>query len=141
MVHSLSLRRIQSRIYAALRRRVFDGQDTLIGHDVWIGHEAVVLPGVTVGNGAIIGARSVVSRDVPPFSVVAGNPARVVRQRFPDAVVDLLQQLSWWERNPDEIREMLPVLASADVGALRELSHAACAEFAPQLHPDDQKSQ
>lgn len=97
------------------------GRDTVIGHDVWIGHDAVILPGVKVGNGAIIGARSVVSGAVPPYTVVAGNPARVVRKRFSQEVVELLETLAWWHRDPDEIRKILPVLASANAGALREL--------------------
>ncbi|MGC9371639.1 MAG: CatB-related O-acetyltransferase [Paracoccaceae bacterium] len=94
------------------------GGDTVIGHDVWIGHGAMVLPGVTVGNGAIIGAGAVVARDVPPYAVVTGNPARVVRQRFSPATVALLQGLRWWDLPLDEIEALLPVLASADEAAL-----------------------
>lgn len=94
------------------------GSDTVIGHDVWIGTDAMILPGVTLGDGVIVGARAVVSRDVPSWSVVAGNPARVVRRRFPDAVCALLDRLAWWDLPQDEIRALLPVLASADVAAL-----------------------
>ena len=92
--------------------------DTVVGHDVWIGTEAMILPGVTLGDGVIVGARAVVSRDVPSWSVVAGNPARVVRRRFPEEVCALLDRLAWWDLPVEEIREILPVLASADVPAL-----------------------
>ena len=68
-----------------------------IGHDVWIGHGAFIRPVVTIGNGAVVGARAVVTRDVPPYAVVVGNPARVKRMRFPDAVIDRLEQLQWWQ--------------------------------------------
>ncbi len=96
------------------------GADTVIGHDVWIGHGAMILPGVTVGNGVIIGAGAVVSRDVPAYAVVVGNPARVVRQRFPDKVIELLQILRWWDLELPEIRALMPTLTSADAGALAE---------------------
>lgn len=67
-----------------------------IGHGVWIGDSVIVLPGVTIGNGAVIGAGSVVTRSVPPYSVAAGNPARVLRSRFPEEVVALLEGVEWW---------------------------------------------
>ncbi len=92
--------------------------DTVIGHDVWIGQEAKVMPGVTIGNGAVIGAGAVVARDVPAWSIVVGNPGRVLRQRFPDPVIALLDRLAWWDLPLDEIRNLVPVLASGDVPAL-----------------------
>lgn len=96
------------------------GRDTVIGNDVWIGTDGMILPGVTLGDGVIVGARAVVAKDVPSWSVVAGNPGRVVRRRFPDRVCALLDRLAWWDLPQDEIRAILPVLASADVGALAE---------------------
>lgn len=96
------------------------GRDTTIGNDVWIGTDAMILPGVTLGDGVIVGARAVVAHDVPSWSVVAGNPARVVRRRFPDKVCDLLDRLAWWDLPIDRIREILPVLASADTAALEQ---------------------
>ncbi|MGH1370260.1 MAG: CatB-related O-acetyltransferase [Maritimibacter sp.] len=94
------------------------GRDTVIGHDVWIGHEARVMPGVSIGNGVIIGTGAVVTRDVPDWSVVVGNPARVVRRRFAPSVCEKLDQLAWWHRDVEEIRALVPVLASQDEAAL-----------------------
>lgn len=95
------------------------GGDTRIGHDVWIGHNAMILPGVSLGNGVIVGAGSVVTRDVPDWCVVAGNPARVIRRRFSDGVCALLDRLAWWDRPLEEVRDLLPVLASHDEDRLR----------------------
>ncbi len=92
--------------------------DTTIGHDVWIGHGALVLPGVTIGSGAIIGAGAVVARDVPPYAIVAGNPARMIRHRFSDADIACLLALSWWDWDLNRIRAALPALLAADVAAL-----------------------
>jgi virginiamycin A acetyltransferase len=74
--------------------------DTVVGHDVWLGYEALVLPGVTIGHGSVVAAASVVAADVPPYTVVAGNPARVVRRRFDDADVDRLLRAAWWHWPP-----------------------------------------
>jgi virginiamycin A acetyltransferase len=71
--------------------------DTVVGSDVWIGHEATVMPGVSIGDGAIVGARSVVAKDVPPYGFVAGNPARLLRRRFDDADVRRLLSAAWWD--------------------------------------------
>jgi virginiamycin A acetyltransferase len=93
--------------------------DTVVGNDVWVGYEALVLPGVRVGDGAVVGARAVVSRDVPPYAVVAGNPARVVRRRFPDAVVEDLLAIRWWDWPVEKITSNLEAIVGADVAALR----------------------
>ncbi|PSW16156.1 acetyltransferase [Photobacterium rosenbergii] len=80
----------------------------VIGHDVWIGHGAIVLPGVTIGNGSIVGAGSVVTKDVPPWSIVVGNPARVLRPRFEDPGMGArLEALAWWDWEEDKIRDNL----------------------------------
>ena len=92
--------------------------DTVIGPDVWIGAEAWILPGVTVGAGAIVAARSVVGRDVPPYAVVAGNPARVVRERLDAGTVERLLAVAWWDWAPERIAGALGAIRGADVAAL-----------------------
>ncbi|PTW48410.1 type B chloramphenicol O-acetyltransferase [Rhodovulum kholense] len=92
--------------------------DTVIGNDVWIGAEAVVLPGLTIGDGAVIGTRAVVTRDVAPYAVVAGNPARTLRKRFEDRIVGLLQEMRWWDWSEDQLRDAMPMLTSGDVEGL-----------------------
>lgn len=79
-----------------------------LGHDVWIGHGAVVLPGVTIGTGAAVGANAVVSRDVPPFAIVAGVPARILRFRFEEAVQAALLKLAWWDWDHATLAARLP---------------------------------
>jgi len=74
-----------------------------IGHDVWIGHGAIILPSVSIGNGAVIGAGSVVTDNVSHYSVAVGNPARIIKKRFDDEIIDLLSQWSWWNLEPDEL--------------------------------------
>lgn len=71
--------------------------DTVVGHDVWFGYQATVMPGVTIGDGAIVAAAAVVTADVPAYTIVGGNPARVVRQRFDDADIDALRRAAWWD--------------------------------------------
>jgi phosphonate metabolism protein (transferase hexapeptide repeat family) len=78
-----------------------------IGHDVWIGHGAIVLPGRSIGTGAVIGAGSVVTKDIPAYAIAVGNPARVVRQRFPDEVAVGMQALAWWNWTHEKLRVAL----------------------------------
>lgn len=80
----------------------------VIGHDVWIGHGAIVLPGRQIGTGAVIAAGAVVTRDVPPYAIVAGNPARPIRQRFPDSITERLQRLQWWDWSHARLQRALP---------------------------------
>jgi phosphonate metabolism protein (transferase hexapeptide repeat family) len=80
----------------------------IVGHDVWIGHGAIVLPGRRVGTGAVVAAGAVVTKDVDPYAIVAGNPARVIRQRFPAAVAAGLQRLAWWDWGHARLRAALP---------------------------------
>lgn len=92
--------------------------DTVIGNDIWIGTQAVILPGVQIGDGAIIAAHAVVSRDVPPYTVVAGNPARPVRQRFDETTVSRLLAVSWWDWSVDKISRNLDAIRGADIESL-----------------------
>lgn len=93
-----------------------------IGNDVWIGTEALILSGVTVGNGAVIAARSVVSRDVPPYAIVAGNPARVVKYRFDAPVIARLLVLQWWNWDEARIEKAMAHILSPDVVAFLALA-------------------
>ncbi|MEP0521157.1 MAG: CatB-related O-acetyltransferase [Hyphomicrobiales bacterium] len=94
--------------------------DTIVGNDVWIGREAMILPGVNIADGAIIGARSVVTRDVPPFAIVAGNPARIVRQRFEQPIIDRLQKIAWWNWDAQKITFNLDAIGGLDLDALEQ---------------------
>lgn len=82
--------------------------DIVIGNDVWIGFEAVIMAGVHIGNGAIIGARAVVTKDVAPYTIVGGVPARAIRKRFDDATISRLESLRWWDWPKERIRRELP---------------------------------
>jgi virginiamycin A acetyltransferase len=86
---------------------------------VWIGARAIVLPGVTIGDGAIIGANSVVGSDVAPYTVVAGNPAKALRKRFDDALIDLLLRFKWWDKSIEEIQSLIPILTCSDLEKVR----------------------
>jgi len=94
--------------------------DVVVGHDVWIGMNALLLSGVTIGNGAIIAAGSVVTRDVAPYSIVAGVPARLVRFRFDPATIEALEKIAWWDWPLPKIEEALPLLMSSDLKAFVE---------------------
>lgn len=104
------------------REEVARRGDTVVGDDVWLGFEARVLPGVTIGHGAIVGACAVVSRDVPPYAVVAGNPAQVVRMRFAPEVVARLLELAWWDWPIEQILAALPAIEAGDVAALERFA-------------------
>ena len=93
--------------------------DTVIGSDVWIGQNAVILPGVHIGDGAIIGANSVVGSDVAPYTVVVGNPARALRKRFDDELIDLLLRFRWWDQSIEEINRLIPILTCSDLEKVR----------------------
>lgn len=93
--------------------------DTVIGNDVWIGQNATIMPGVHIGDGAIIGANSLVSKDVEPYTIVAGNPIRVIRKRFDDELIDLLERFKWWDKSIEEINNLIPILTNGDLEKVR----------------------
>lgn len=89
--------------------------DVEIGNDVWIGQEAVILSGVKIGDGAVVGVRAVVTANVPPYAVVAGNPARVLKKRFDDMTIQRLLNSKWWNWPESKIEKMLPMLLNHDI--------------------------
>lgn len=93
--------------------------DTVIGSDVWIGQNAVILPGVHIGDGAIIGANSVVGCDVAPYTIVIGNPSKVLRKRFDDELIELLMRFKWWNKSINEINNLIPMLTCSDLEMVR----------------------
>ena len=94
--------------------------DTVIGNDVWIGQNAVILPGVHIGDGAIIGANSVVGSNVDPYTIVAGNQARVIRKRFNDKLIQTMEELKWWDLSIEEINDLIPTLTSSNLEKVTE---------------------
>ena len=99
--------------------RAWDNKgDIVVGNDVWIGYEAVILAGVTIGDGAVIGARAVVTKDVPPYTIVGGVPAKPIRRRFGSDTVQALLELRWWDWPPERIAANLEALQSGDIKRL-----------------------
>ena len=94
--------------------------DTIIGNDVWIGQNATILPGVHIGDGAIIGANSVVGSNVDPYTIVAGNPAKPIRKRFDDELINIMEKLKWWDKSIEEINSLIPLLTSGDLVRVKE---------------------
>ncbi|MBK7871233.1 MAG: CatB-related O-acetyltransferase [Saprospiraceae bacterium] len=92
--------------------------DTIIGNDVWLGHKAVVMPGVTIGDGAIVAAHAVVTKDVAPYAIVGGNPAKVLRMRFSEAQIEQLLAIRWWDWEVEKITRNVHLLTANDLEAL-----------------------
>ncbi|MEM9507592.1 MAG: Vat family streptogramin A O-acetyltransferase [Cyanobacteria bacterium P01_E01_bin.35] len=93
--------------------------NTVIGNDVWIGYEATIMPGVTIGDGAIIAAKSVVTKEVFPYTIIGGNPAKMIRQRFDDETIQALLEIAWWNWSIDKITQNLEKIVAADLEALK----------------------
>ena len=93
--------------------------DTVVGNDVWIGYDALVMPGVKIGNGAIVAARAVVVKDVPAYAVVGGNPAKVLKSRFPPETVAALERIAWWNWPVEKVTRHLQAIVTADLAALQ----------------------
>lgn len=94
--------------------------NTVIGNDVWIGSEAVIMPGVKVGDGAVIGTRALVTRDVEPYAIVGGNPARNIRLRFDERLIAMLLEMQWWNWPDEQLHQVMPLLTSGDIETLYE---------------------
>ena len=93
--------------------------DIVIGNDVWIGYEAVIMAGVTIGDGAVIGARAVVTKDVPPYTIVGGVPAKPIRRRFPEDVISDLLKIRWWDWPEEKIQMNIQAIQSGQIGMLK----------------------
>lgn len=105
--------------------------DVTIGSDVWLGSGCLILSGVAIGHGAVVGARAVVARDVPPYAVVAGNPARLVRRRFDPETVAALVETAWWDLPREVVARLVPLLQSGQTAALVAAARAARSVAAP----------
>lgn len=95
--------------------------NTVIGNDVWIGQNAVILPGVHIGDGAIIGTNSVVGSDIDPYTIVVGNPAKPLRKRFDAELIELLLRFKWWDKSIDEINELIPFLTCSELDKVKDI--------------------
>lgn len=100
---------------ASIKQNQYTNGNVIIGNDVWIGYGAIIMSGVKIGDGAVIGAASIVTRDVDAYSIVAGNPAKFIRFRFTDDQIAALEQISWWNWSHDRIKDALPLLLSEDI--------------------------
>ena len=94
--------------------------DTIVGNDAWIGQNVTVMPGVKIGDGAIIGANSTVAKNVDPYTIVAGTPAKFIRKRFDDELIDLLEKVKWWDLKLEKIQKMIPILNDSDLDFVKE---------------------
>ena len=95
--------------------------DTVVGNDVWIGQNVTILPGVHIGDGAIIGANSVVSKDIPAYAIAAGNPCRVKKTRFSEREIEILEEVKWWDWNIEKIEANHKIIDSSNVEALKDI--------------------
>ena len=96
--------------------------DTIVGNDVWLGYQSTIMPGIKIGDGAIIAAKSVVTKDVPPYTVVGGNPAQMVKKRFSDSEIEQLLKIRWWDWPIEKITRHLGILMAGNIAALSEIS-------------------
>ncbi len=101
--------------------------NTIIGNDVWIGQNVTILPGVHIYDGAIIGCNSVVSHDVDAYTIVAGNPIRIIRKRFNTELINLLLKFKWWDKSTDEIKKILPILTNPNLNVVKHYIKKALA--------------
>ena len=102
-----------------------DNRPVEIGNDVWIGRECVIMPGVKIGDGAIVAAYSVVVKDIPPYWVAGGNPAKPLKPRFDEELTALLLDFRWWDLPPEQLADWLPLLCDPDLEKLRRALRAA----------------
>ncbi|QNL50228.1 type B chloramphenicol O-acetyltransferase [Olivibacter sp. SDN3] len=96
--------------------------DTIVGNDVWIGAEAMIMPGITIGDGAVIGSRALVTKDVLPYSIVGGNPAKEIRRRFDNNQIEMLLAMKWWDWEIEKLKPVIPLLCSGNIDELYRYS-------------------
>ncbi|WP_101696286.1 CatB-related O-acetyltransferase [Clostridium minihomine] len=95
--------------------------DTIIGNDVWIGRECLIMPGVKIGDGAIVASRSVVVNDIPAYTIAGGNPSKIIKKRFEDEeLIELLLKLKWWDFEPEQLVKALPLLCDSDLSSVKK---------------------
>jgi chloramphenicol O-acetyltransferase type B len=104
--------------FAGAQNGYLPAGDTVVGHDVWIGTEAIIMPGVTIGDGAVIGTRALVTKNVEPYTIIGGNPARPIRKRFSEEDIARLLELRWWDWREEALQAAMPLLTSGDIPAL-----------------------
>lgn len=97
--------------------------DMVIGHDVWIGYNATIMPGVKIGNGAIIAAKAVVTKDVPDYAIVGGNPAKIIRMRYDESQIARLNKIAWWNWSAEKITRHLTLINATDIDALEKAAY------------------
>lgn len=118
----ISIYPMQTRIKAGCdENKYLSNGNIVVGNDVWIGSHAVLMSGITIGNGAIIGAYSVVAKDVPPYTVAVGNPVVIKRKRFSGETIELLQKIAWWDWPDEKVKQYADILTSKDTERLKEL--------------------
>ena len=99
---------VNSQLFGGELKSLKTEKSITLGHDIWVGHGVIILAGVTVGNGAILAAGSIITKDVEPYSIVAGNPARLIRKRFSDQSIEELEKLKWWDLSDQELEKIKP---------------------------------
>ena len=97
--------------------------DTIIGNDVWVGMDTVIMPGVNIGDGAIVAAKSVITKDVEPYAIVGGNPAQKIKERFPEQIINKLLEIRWWDLNIEIISDHIDVIVNGEIEKLEKLKN------------------
>lgn len=111
----------QANIFKASKNAYIKAGATVIGNDVWIGSEAMIMAGVNIGSGAVVAARAVVTKDVPPYAVVGGNPAQIIKYRFDEKTITQLLNLKWWDWAEEEVKVAMPLICSGNIQDLTDI--------------------
>lgn len=117
-----------------LNNKMLPRYQTIIGNDVWIGNDCTILEGVYIGNGAVVGAHSVVTKDVPPYAIVAGNPAKIVKYRFSDDVIAKMQKIKWWYWSKQELESALPYMSNPEAFVEKYYNNSMCQDKSSDIY-------